>query len=193
MTVRLAILRHGPTAWNREGRLQGRSDVPLDGAGRKTVSRWHLPPHMDDWRLFSSPLERAMETATLLCGREPLADPRLTETHWGDWEGLLLADLRDRPGAQGLTGRDFHAPGGEPPRDVMARLTFFLSERSRSGENAVVVAHKGVIRALYAMASGWDMVGKPPQKLKDGCWHQFTLNASAQPAVEHLNVPLESP
>ena len=64
--IRLAFLRHGITAWNREGRIQGRTDIPLDPEGRDRLARLTLPPDWRDATLHASPLSRAVETARLL-------------------------------------------------------------------------------------------------------------------------------
>ena len=52
------------------------------------------------------------------------------------------------------------------------------------------MTHKGVIRALYALASGWDMRGAPPEKLRQPCAHRFLLSPGGDPRVERLNIPL---
>ncbi|HKX08348.1 MAG TPA: histidine phosphatase family protein, partial [Stellaceae bacterium] len=88
MTV-LALLRHGPTAWTREHRLQGRADMPLDEAGRKTVSGWRLPSGVRDSIWVTSPLKRCLDTAKLL-RLDASVDPRLIEMDWGRWEGRTL-------------------------------------------------------------------------------------------------------
>ena len=87
-------------------------------------------------------------------------------------------------------GLDFRAPGGESPRDVQARLAPLLAEIARAARPTVAVTHKGVIRALYALAVGWDMTDKPPEKLRDDCVHVFTLSAEGAPSVDRLNLPL---
>jgi broad specificity phosphatase PhoE len=53
------ILRHGPTDWNEDRRLQGRADRPLSAAGRRAVARWSLPGALHTWRWHTSPLARA--------------------------------------------------------------------------------------------------------------------------------------
>ena len=68
---RLALLRHGHTTWNREGRIQGRTDVPLDGAARAQLQQLHLPAPWDRAPIWSSPLSRASETAKIVSGRLP--------------------------------------------------------------------------------------------------------------------------
>ena len=53
---------------------------------------------------------------------------------------------------------------------------------------AVVVTHGGVIRALFAEATGWDMRGKPPAKLEWDAVHLFEIDEAGTPRIERLNV-----
>jgi 2,3-bisphosphoglycerate-dependent phosphoglycerate mutase len=187
----LALIRHMPTVWNAEGRLQGRRDTPIDPAA---IPDWRLPPELTGFRFVASPLARALMTAARL-GVAPETDPRLTEMSWGEWEGYTLADLRvsfagtlEELEAQGL---DFRAPGGESPRDVQARLAPLLAEIAAAGRPTAAITHKGVVRSLFAQATGWDMLGKPPHRLSWTAAHLFRLDRDGRPAVERLNIPLE--
>ena len=165
--TRLALLRHGHTAWNRAGRIQGRTDVPLDDAARAHLSGRRLP---QDWAaadLVSSPLRRAVETGRIVAGRTPLAQDALIEMHWGDWEGAEGAVLRADP-ASGFRdiedwGWAFCPPGGEGPRDLRARLTPWVHGLTR---DTVAVCHIGVMRVLMAMATGWNFSGPAPFQIK---------------------------
>ena len=190
----LAVLRHGPTEWNAIGRVQGRTDVPLSPGGREEVRRWLLPPDVEAFSWVSSPLVRTVETARILNGRDVKRDARLIEMDWAEWEGASLTALRAELGdlmrAWEARGLDFRAPGGESPRDVQARIAPFLAEIAACGEATVAVTHKGVIRALYAFATGWDMTGKPPCRLRDSSLHLFRLAPDGTPAPERLNIPL---
>ena len=191
--TRLIVLRHGPTAWNAEKRIQGRSDIPLSEQGRKTVGRWALGAEFRDFHCITSPLVRACETARIM-GLEPSrVEPCLIEMNWGDWEGHILPDLRAELGPEMVAnerrGLDFRPPGGESPRDIQGRLGGWLRGLS---EPTVAVTHKGVIRALYALACGWDMTADPPQKLRDGMAHGFVIDSDGNPAVERLNISLEA-
>ncbi len=192
--VRFAVVRHAPTEWNAIGRVQGRTDIPLSEIGRETAAGWSLPADLAGFRAIASPLARTMETAHLLLGRAAVTDKRLIEMDWAVWEGRELPDLRAELGdlmvAWEAEGLDFRAPEGESPRDVQARLAPLLAEIARAGRPTVAVTHKGVIRALYALATGWDMTDKPPEKLRDDCVHIFTLSAEGAPAVDRLNLPL---
>lgn len=192
--TKIAILRHGPTDWNEEGRLQGRADRFLSEAGRQEVAGWRLPTDVKTWRLLASPLSRARKTALLLTGREAEIDARLTEMGFGEWEGMRLADLRASLGeemrANEARGLDFTPPGGESPRMVMDRLRPMLSELAGARDPCLIVAHKAVIRALYAMATGWDMTADAPTKLRNACLHRFDLSSDGALSVETLNEPL---
>ncbi len=88
-------------------------------------------------------------------------------------------------------GLDFKAPEGESPREVQARIQPLLARLAELERPTVLVTHKAVIRALYALASGWTMIGKPPTKLRPNCAHVFRLGNDGMPAVERLNVSLE--
>jgi broad specificity phosphatase PhoE len=168
----LALIRHGATDWNAERRLQGRADRPLSPAGRASVQGWRLPPLLKDAAWATSPLARARETAALLCPSGCAVEQRLIEMDWGGWEGRTRQELLREAGSDALDrnplGRDFRPPGGESPREVILRLKPWIAERASSGEATVAVTHRGVVRALYAEATGWDMIGPPGEEFADG-------------------------
>lgn len=187
----LLMVRHGPTAWNQVKRMQGRADLPLSQDGRKTVGRWSLPEEFKEFRWVSSPLIRAVESARLL-GGEPRLEPCLIEMAWGEWEGRTFEELRrDLDGAfelQEARGLDFCPPGGESFRDVQGRLVPWLQSLSAP---TLAVCHKGLIQAIYSMATGWDMIAKPAEKFRDNTAHLFHVEAGL-PKVERMNIPLET-
>jgi broad specificity phosphatase PhoE len=193
--TQLAIIRHAPTAWNREKRLQGHTDIGLGPEGRIVAASWQVPPHWQGWQLLVSPLIRARETAAILFPESAAAiEPALREMSFGAWEGQRLGDLRADPGAEAAEreslGLDFRAPEGESPRDVQMRLMPLLARLASEGRDSVAVSHKAVQRALYALATDWQMLGKPPVKLKDGHAHLFDLAADGTPRVAELNIQL---
>ena len=187
--VLVALLRHGDTAWSAAGRIQGRMDVPLSDAGRARLRAFRLPPACRGMRIVTSPLERCLETAALIGAAQAVREPRLMEMSWGDWEGLRLADLRAELGAamaeNEARGWDFRPAGGESPREVLARVQSWLVELSAP---TLAVTHRGVIRAIFAAAAGWDLRGKPPLKLEWDAVHLFRLRADGVPAIEALNL-----
>ena len=191
----LVLLRHGDTEWTREHRLQGRADPPLAAAGRETVRGWRLPPDLRAIRWLTSPLVRCRETAALL-GLEPAIEPRLIEMDWGGWEGRTIAELRRERAqefdAMEARGLDLQPPGGESPRDVQRRLAPLLEEIAAEGVPSGAVTHKGVIRAILALATGWAMADPQPVKLAWDAAHLFRLGPRGRPQVERLNRPLDA-
>lgn len=193
----IVALRHAPTAWNRDQRLQGRTDVALDEEGVAIAARWRTPPEWASYRILSSPLQRARMTAAILFPDAKIGiDRRLIEMDFGTWEGKRLTELRADPtedaAAREDLGLDFKAPNGESPHEVQARIQPLLARLAELERPTVLVTHKAVIRALYALASGWTMIGKPPAKLRPNCAQVFKLAADGTPAVEGLNVSLEA-
>lgn len=165
--IRLALLRHGHTAWNRAGRVQGRSDIPLDAETIAQLRAQRLPAPWDAADLWSSPLARATQTAQLVTGRAPRTDPALTEMNWGDWEGRVALDLRADPACDHRDietwGWDYTPPGGESPAALRARLVPWVQGLTR---DTVAVCHIGVMRVLMAHASGWNFDGPAPFAVK---------------------------
>lgn len=190
----LVLLRHAPTEWNKARRLQGRADMPIAAASREELQRRRLPSFLAGFHALSSPLRRCRETATLL-GLEPTVDPRLIEMDWGAYEGHTLADLHRRFGfdltANEARGLDFRPPQGESPRDVQNRMAPLLAETAAARRPTVAVTHRGVIRAVYARAVGWDMKTTPAHELDLYALHVFQLAADGTPTLDRLNVPLD--
>lgn len=194
--VPFAVLRHATTAWNEQRRLQGLTDTPLNATGEADARRWHLPAPADGWQRLSSPLQRARRTAELLRPAAAVTtDPALREMSFGAWEGATLAQLRATVGETFLDaerrGLDFLPPGGESPRMVMARLGRWSATIAAQGIPVVAVSHKAAIRALYALATGWDMTGRPPEKLDWRSVHFFVARRDGRVDVDRLNVPFE--
>ena len=162
----LYYVRHGETDWNREGRLQGQRDIPINAHGRAQASqsgdilrdlfaRDAADPAQFDY--VSSPLGRARETMELM--RVPLGLPpegyrleeRLAEIAFGDWEGFTIAQLHVRD-PQRIATREhdkwhFVPPGGESYEAVSSRMREWHQSLTR---DTVAVAHGGTARGLMA-------------------------------------------
>jgi len=183
----LALRRHADTAWSREGRIQGRADLPL----LKGISI-SLPEACRGMRMVTSPLRRCVETAALLGAPDAPREPRLVEMDWGAWQGESLAGLRAQLGESmrdnEARGLDFRPPGGESPRMVASRVMPWLREIAVEALPTLAVTHRGVIRAILAQASGWDMRGAPPAKLAWDAVHFFSVDPGGTPRIERLNV-----
>lgn len=191
----LALIRHAPTTWNAEGRLQGRRDTPLSPDGKAALATWGPPLALTNFQWVASPLGRTMETARSLCGRPVRTDARLIEMDWGEWEGRTRSELSETLGSDfhenETRGLDFLPPGGESPRMVQERLKPFLVDVAAGRQPTVAVTHRGVIRALVAIATGWDFMGKPPVKGVHGTYNLLHIDADGAPSIKALDEPLD--
>ena len=161
----ICIIRHGQTAKNRENVLQGRSDVPLNDAGRQQAAevrdRFSAEGIRFD-RVCTSPLIRAVQTAEIIAGGVPrTVDARLIEMDYGPYEGMDLGS----PAPEVMAFfRDFvHHPapeGMEPLREVVARMGDFLEEiRGEAGSGNILIsthaiAMKGALEYLTPESHG---------------------------------------
>lgn len=193
MTVTLALLRHGETPWSRDKRVQGRTDIGLTEAAAAALAASRLPSQCAGMQVFTSPLVRCVQTAAQL-QLDPVVDDRLAEMAWGEWEGRRLADLRrelgDTMSENEARGWDFMPPGGESPRRVWQRVQPCLASWAAQGRATLAITHRGVIRVIFAQATGWDMLGKPPARLDWSALQLFTLDTHGSPAMVQLNLPL---
>lgn len=158
--MRILLLRHAPTPWNIERRIQGRTDIGLSESARATLQKTKLPRAWLQQRWITSPLQRARDTAKLLGARDSETHDELTEMHWGQFEGLMLSEINQQIIALGLQpdrGLDLLPPGGESPRMVRDRLALWLKTLAPHDATTIAVTHKGVIRAALSLATGWDM------------------------------------
>ncbi len=191
--IPLLALRHGKTAWNVQKRLQGRRDIALSGEGIAQVANWRIPARFSGFEWVCSPLGRAMQTAWLL-GAEAKPEKALVEMSWGAWEGERFEELKKQLGEamrQNLArGLDFRPEGGESPGDVMQRLGPWLKTLNTP---TVAVCHKGVLQAMYALATGWDMVVRPKEKLRDDKAHLFHVVKGGKLHATQMNIPLDAP
>lgn len=190
----ILFIRHGPTAWNLQGLIQGQTDVPLSEEGRAEVRRWALRADFAGFDWYASPLVRAWETAEILGAAGLRTEPRLMEAHWGEWEGWSLERLRQDIGeifaAMESQGLDLAPPGGESPRMVRSRLAAWLAEVAPAQRPIVAVCHAGVVRAAYSLATGWDMKRRAPLARPHAFAHLYELSTAGALAVAELNIPL---
>jgi probable phosphoglycerate mutase len=160
------MIRHGQTAWNAEGRLQGQKDIPLNETGRRQAAgnglalKSVLGDTVSDFDFVASPLGRTRETMEILrgaMGLDPLAyrtDPRLVEVSFGDWEGFTLAELEahapERVEERSHSKWNFIPPGeaAESYEILCWRIGSFLADVARP---TVCVSHGGVFRAAFRL------------------------------------------
>jgi broad specificity phosphatase PhoE len=193
--LRLALLRHGPTEWNALGKVQGHTDIALSAAGLEKMAALRLPFAAP--RIYASPMLRARQTAQALGLNDPILDTRLMEQNWGVWEGLTRDEILARHGADAFvkagSGEAFRPGGGESTGELHARVAAFLKDVARDEGDAVAVAHLGVLRAAYTLATNWDMATPMPAELDVSKILLLSPDAEGCPAIEKLNLEFASP
>ena len=175
----IIIIRHGETEWNKTGRFQGHSDVPLSAEGRaqaEALGRNLAVDHVD--AIYASDLTRAMETAAPLAqrfGLEVISDPQLRELNFGAWEGRNFNDVNaENPNAM----KNFYTdpeqadiPESEPFPEFQRRIAGRVREivAQERGKRIVIVSHGASIRILLA-----DLLSMPIRSI----WHLSQLNTA---------------
>ena len=145
------IVRHGETEWSRAGRHTGRTDIPLDEAGRACARA--LGPMLARWEftaVYTSPLSRARETCELAGygDREVVLDD-LAEWDYGDYEGMTTEQIRaQRPGW--TLWRD-GVPGGETLEHVAERARRVVATTDGDDGDVLLVSHGHLLRVLTAL------------------------------------------
>jgi len=174
--MKLLLIRHGQTDWNIARRFQGHSDVPLNQTGltqAKALAERLSSQHID--ALYSSDLQRALETAKIVRKSEWHSDPRLREINFGDWEGLTYKEIREKyPAALAERENDIYKnapPHGETLEQLCARVQSMLDELYAKHKDQVVliVSHGGVLQILLCLAL----------KIKPTMYWQFHLSTAS--------------
>ncbi|MEP4378125.1 MAG: histidine phosphatase family protein [Alphaproteobacteria bacterium] len=199
--TRLAFIRHGLTDWNVERRMQGRRDIPLNDDGRAMVAAWRLPSdflgELAGLPIVASTLVRCRETADILKANNPglgpiTYDERLVEKHWGIWEGRNLHEMEAKLGDDAHLG-DHRPEGGESRLDMLPRVADALAELATDPAPRIVVTHRGVIRTVYALATGWNLTGETPDEMSRRKAQIFHASPDGSAEIDALNVSLAAP
>ncbi len=150
----MLLTRHGQTAWNAAGRLQGHTDIELDDVGRaqaRALAESFRPGEIAC--VWTSDLSRANETGAIVAAAlglgEPRVDPELRERRFGVFEGLTRDECQARhPEAwRAWLAQTATPPGGEPRDSVVARMTRVLTRVATDDAGpALVISHGGVMR-----------------------------------------------
>ncbi len=179
--MKLYIIRHGETAWNKKLLLQGQTDIPLNENGRELAQVTARALQMVPFDLcITSPLLRAKETAQIILGSRKIPfweDARIQEIGFGTYEGRRVRDengmLVDPVFQNFFSHPDQFVPPGDAESlpQLLARTAAFLDELALKTELAdktiLISTHGAASRALLAHikhtahADFWDG-GVPP-------------------------------
>lgn len=181
----LFLIRHGETDWNRDRRIQGATDIPLNDTGREQAraAAVALAERLDTRHpvgVVASDLSRARETARIIAEHlelpAPTLYPQLRERSYGVAEGMQISEFHDRYGASHRGG----VPGAEEPADLRVRalgaldaVVGDLRRITAPGPAAlVIVSHGGLIREIIGHASGGELPLEG-ERLANGSIHEF--------------------
>ena len=183
--TQIYLLRHGQTDWNLQGRWQGHADIPLNAVGLEQAVR--LAQTLSACGLqaiYASDLQRARQTAEALAqvtGLSVVVDARLREVNQGEWQGLPMAEIRQRyrRGYQDLKDPTLFAPpGGESLRQLCDRLLSSIQEIAihHPDQRVAVVSHGFAVAVLLAhfqelpLMQAWEMIPRNEE------WHVLQIN-----------------
>ena len=195
--MNILLVRHGETAWNREGRYQGRTDIPLSADGERQVRA--LGERLLSTPIavaIASPLSRARTTAeAILAGRTSPTlelDAGLLEISHGAWEGMLANEVeiahaemfgvwRSAPGRSSPAG-----PGAETLGDVETRAWAVLEKacvRLGTNDTLLITAHDAVNRVILCR-----VLGLPLERVWRFRQAPAALNILSGPSLDDLQI-----
>ncbi len=163
--MRLTLVRHGETRWNKEKRIQGISDIELSDLGVAQADRLSQALQNEEFdRIVTSPLKRAYDTARAISRYHDVpitVEEDLRELNAGEFEGLSFPDIKDRyPDFLDRWMVD-HAsvrmPRGESLQDVQNRAWPVVQWVTHTARNALVVTHSFVIIAILCKVQNLDL------------------------------------
>jgi len=160
--ARICMIRHGETAWNAEGRVQGQTDVALSPTGEAQARALVAALAGERFAaLYASDLTRVRQTAAPAAralGLEVRLDASLRERHYGKFETLTYAEARERHPADYARFRDkdphYDFGSGESLLAFNARAIAGVAAiaRRHAGETVLVFTHGGVLEMVHRHA-----------------------------------------
>ncbi|HET7577741.1 MAG TPA: histidine phosphatase family protein [Bacillales bacterium] len=188
----VCFVRHGETDWNKEGKIQGRSDIPLNRAGQEQANLVAQHLKHENWDvLAASPLQRAKKTAETIGASIGLSEivemAEFVERAYGDAEGLTKEEREAAFPDQKIPNRETDE---ELRERGMRGLQILLQQHP--GKRILVVAHGGLINAVLSAASKGE-IGTGKTRLantslsrlvyRENEWHIQDVNV-----IDHLGV-----
>ena len=202
---RLILVRHGETAGQSSVRYYGVTDVPLSDLGRAQVRATRARIGGETFEgVWASTLCRSWESATILAPNHSVElESDFREIDFGRWEGLTAEEIEvadpalyaewmaKKPG--------FEFPEGEARPDFRARIASGLERMRASGvESALVVVHKGVVRTLLELVTGFTLAADAPllggvvhaSRNAQGEWYTGRAGSDSSCSEPPLGIPM---
>jgi probable phosphoglycerate mutase len=183
------MVRHGETAWNAAGRVQGQLDIPLNDTGlaqARAVSRVLAGEHFDV--IYSSDLARVHQTAAptaALLKKKILLSEKLRERHYGIFQGMTYSEARERMPEEFVRFKnkdpDYDFQTGESLQVFSARVMAFVKEllEKEKGRSVLVFTHGGVLEVLYRHATKRGLSTPRDFEIPNAALNRFDHDAGA--------------
>ncbi|MDZ7745063.1 MAG: histidine phosphatase family protein [Halobacteriales archaeon] len=196
--MRIVVLRHGETAWNDEGRMQGWAPVPLNETGREqaTAAGRYLADEYEFDAIYASDLERTRETterlATVLPATDIEYDAAFRERDVGIYQGLTYETVFDMYprfalGKAAAEAANEVPESGESLVDMYERVTAGIDRiAARDHDTVLLVAHGGPIHLLHGYAKGMDVPDAMLAHEQDNCGiNVFEIDEEIESVIEN--------
>lgn len=185
--MKLVIVRHGETEWNRQNKLTGQLDSPLTSKGiQQAYAIANRLRGSSFTTFYSSDLGRAVETANIIaeiCGKTVIFDSELREWNMGIFQGLTVSEIYEKfPQVQQereRIGDEYIIPQGESLRQCRERVTRVLNKIAELhlDESVVVITHGCFLMTFFEV-----VLNLPPEN-----WWRFKLHNANFCSFEYIN------
>jgi probable phosphoglycerate mutase len=204
--TKLCLVRHGETAWNAEGRVQGQLDIPLSEVGLAQARAVAAVLGNESFAaLYSSDLTRVRQTAQSTAERlrmKIVLDPDLRERHYGVFQNMTYAEAKERLPQDYARFRarkpDFAFGTGESLARFNERALACIDRliERHAGENLLVFTHGGVLEMVYRHATGRGLSSPRDFEIPNAAINRVEVGAqgwriTAWADVSHLSVALD--
>jgi len=203
--TRLCLVRHGETAWNAEGRVQGQLDIPLSATGLAQAAAVAVALKGDTFdAIYASDLVRVRQTAQPsadVLKKQVVLDERLRERHYGVFQSITYVEAKERYPEDYARFRakdlDFDFETGESLRAFNERSLEVIEEivRGNSGKNVLIFTHGGVLEILYRHATGRGLTTPRDFEIPNAALNRVSYSGRWQidvwADVHHLSVTLD--
>jgi probable phosphoglycerate mutase len=205
-STRLCLVRHGETAWNAEGRVQGQLDLPLNATGLAQARSLARVLSKEKFSaIYSSDLTRARQTAQPTAGllkMDVALTEDLRERHYGAFQGMTYteASVRIPEGYARFKAKDpeYDFDTGESLKDFNDRSLLFIQKvvQNHEGENLLLFTHGGVLEMVYRHATGRGLSTPRDFEIPNAAINRIEIGGaqwrvSAWADIGHLSVALD--
>lgn len=197
MKTTVLLIRHGETEWNKMGKFQGGTDIPLadDGIRQAKLLRDRINGEFD--YIYTSPLSRALETARIVASKSKsrvIIAPEIREINFGEWEGLTIKGIAEKYPEVFEDWKTSKIEGSFIGGDLSihnasSRSTKCIMDivNKHKGKRIVIIAHGGIIKAGLIGIFGWDMTMYHKMALGNTCINTVIFNDDLKPVLVCLN------